>query len=553
MSFPITGVSLVSALGRGPATHRRALFTAPEPALPLGQLLGQPDAAWANFCARPLPDSLRAALGRFAVAPASALAVWLARDCLADAGRRLDELAGPRTGLFIASSRGNLAGWQDPWPGRRSRAVLAASNSAHAELASAVQRELALDGPVHLGAEGCAAGLSALSLAHTYLKAGEIDRALVIALDLPLTPSIIASYAQTGMLGNGSARPFAASANGMIPAEGGAAVLLERNPPGGPAPHPLLEESCVRHEAFHLLHSDPQASRLTRWLGEMLPPMDSRGATDSLIFCPHASGTLANCRAEKALCRQLEALLDQRGSMTKPDYWVPRPWTGHAIAATGLIDLALAVHCLRDGLAPPLSRQLDHAATDARNALLPSGQRAQLLNWSLGIGGQFAACRVRSPQTPAISGASLEFSVRNRTLRVLDEAGVPLVSLPCSSAAKGTGFVEGSHQTPTGRFVIREKYGHAAAPRTVFESRRATGIWGDDDAQGTRVTHGILRLDGLDAENANTWDRFVYIHGTNQLAYPPENRSHGCLTLAEADFRTLFHLVPEGATLTVTA
>lgn len=543
MSFPITGIALISPLGRGPATHRRAALAPPPPTTPLGALLEQPDAAWAGLPCRPLPEEIRSNLGSSLIAPASALALWLARDCLADAGRRLDELAGPRTGLFLASSRGNLAGWINPWPNRRARTALAASNSSHAELTSALQRELKLEGPVHLGAEGCAAGLSALALAHLYLKAGEIDRALVVALDLPLSASVIRAYQQTGILGRGSSRPFAPDADGMTPAEGGAALLLERAPPGTGSPHPTLEASLVRHEGHHLLHSDPEAQRLGGWLGELL----DAGAGADWLLCPHASGTASNRRTEERLCSNLEGA-EPTASIA---YWVPRPWTGHSIGATGLIDLALAVQFLRNGQLPPCHRDPAHSCHDARPR--PIERDILLLNWSLGIGGQFAACRVRSPRRPAQPGTRLEFSVSQRELTILASNGSELARLPCTSAAKGIGFVEGSNQTPTGRFEVREKYGHAAAERTVFQSRRPSGAWTDDDAQGSRVTHGILRLHGLDEANANTWDRYIYIHGTNQLASPPENRSHGCLTLAECDFRTLFQLVPEGALLTIEA
>ena len=57
----------------------------------------------------------------------------------------------------------------------------------------------------------------------------------------------------------------------------------------------------------------------------------------------------------------------------------------------------------------------------------------------------------------------------------------------------------------------------------------------------------ILWLDGLDADNANTRERYVYIHGTNQEHLIGQPASHGCIRLRNADVIELFGLVPEGA------
>ena len=53
-------------------------------------------------------------------------------------------------------------------------------------------------------------------------------------------------------------------------------------------------------------------------------------------------------------------------------------------------------------------------------------------------------------------------------------------------------------------------------------------------------------LDGLDADNANTRDRYIYIHGTNQEHLIGQPASHGCIRLRNEVVMELFSMVPEG-------
>ena len=125
---------------------------------------------------------------------------------------------------------------------------------------------------------------------------------------------------------------------------------------------------------------------------------------------------------------------------------------------------------------------------------------------------------------------------------------------PVSSASRGIGFDEGSCRTPTGRFIIRERIGDGHPPGTIFVARRPVGIWspgrpGDKDLVLTR----ILRLDGIDPENSNSWDRYIYIHGTNQEELLGSPASMGCIRMANRDIIELFPLVGVGTPVEIIA
>jgi lipoprotein-anchoring transpeptidase ErfK/SrfK len=63
----------------------------------------------------------------------------------------------------------------------------------------------------------------------------------------------------------------------------------------------------------------------------------------------------------------------------------------------------------------------------------------------------------------------------------------------------------------------------------------------DDDLVMSR----ILWLDGLEEHNANTRDRYIYIHGTNHEHKIGEPASHGCIRMTNVDVIELFDLVDE--------
>ena len=122
-----------------------------------------------------------------------------------------------------------------------------------------------------------------------------------------------------------------------------------------------------------------------------------------------------------------------------------------------------------------------------------------------------------------------------------------LGSWPVSTSSRGVGFEEGSYRTPTGRFVVRELIGGGQPSGTIFVARRPVGIWSPaQPADKDLVLTRILRLDGLDPENSNSWDRHIYIHGTNQEQLLGSPASIGCVRMANRDIAGLFSLIEVG-------
>ena len=108
-------------------------------------------------------------------------------------------------------------------------------------------------------------------------------------------------------------------------------------------------------------------------------------------------------------------------------------------------------------------------------------------------------------------------------------------------------------KTPTGRFRIAEKIGAKMPLGTVFKSRRPVKITKKELAGEDLIMTRILWLDGLDPGNANTHERFIYIHGTNHEELIGQPASHGCVRMRSADLVELFDRVEIGTPVVIRA
>lgn len=141
-------------------------------------------------------------------------------------------------------------------------------------------------------------------------------------------------------------------------------------------------------------------------------------------------------------------------------------------------------------------------------------------------------------------------SIGEQKLRLLSGKEV-VAEYTISTAANGIGFQEGSYCTPTGRFEISEKIGDGAEIGTLFKARKPVGVWDGSPHSDDGVLTRILRLHGLDAGNANTMARYIYIHGTNQEGLLGEPASCGCIRMSNSDVIDLFDQVEQGTPLVV--
>lgn len=148
----------------------------------------------------------------------------------------------------------------------------------------------------------------------------------------------------------------------------------------------------------------------------------------------------------------------------------------------------------------------------------------------------------------------IHISILRQWLQLISDGGEVLREYPVSTAKAGAGEESGSYRTPRGRHLVRAKIGDGAATNTVFVRRRPTGeLWTPALAAAHPgrdwILTRILWLSGCEPGrnrlgSVDTMRRYVYIHGSPDVAEMGKPGSHGCVRMRNADIVELFDLVP---------
>ncbi len=135
---------------------------------------------------------------------------------------------------------------------------------------------------------------------------------------------------------------------------------------------------------------------------------------------------------------------------------------------------------------------------------------------------------------------------------VLLEDGAPIATYPVSTSKFALADWPGSRGTPLGELEIAKKIGEAAPLGAVFKDRRRTGEVIAPDAPGRDpIVTRILWLRGREAQNANAYGRYIYIHGTPEERNIGRPASYGCVRMKSRDVVRLFDAVGEGARVSI--
>ncbi len=124
---------------------------------------------------------------------------------------------------------------------------------------------------------------------------------------------------------------------------------------------------------------------------------------------------------------------------------------------------------------------------------------------------------------------------------------------PISTAKNGVGNQQGSLQTPLGRHRIKYKIGDGEMPLTSFVGRKVVGLFSEDirSSQPDWILSRILWLEGQQTGinkrgKQDTFQRYIYIHGTDEEDKIGQPVSHGCIRMCNDDVIDLFAHVRPG-------
>tara|TARA_B110000114_G_C14984379_1_gene353876 strand:+ start:47 stop:637 length:591 start_codon:yes stop_codon:yes gene_type:complete len=125
-----------------------------------------------------------------------------------------------------------------------------------------------------------------------------------------------------------------------------------------------------------------------------------------------------------------------------------------------------------------------------------------------------------------------------------------------SSSVHGAGSMAGSNKTPTGLHSIKEKYGEKTPLNGIMIARVFHGniatIYNDETKSKTDdITSRILWLEGLEkgsnkGKGIDSYNRYIYIHGTSEEGRLGKPASHGCIRMKNKEVIDLYKLLEVG-------
>lgn len=353
MRILITGMGCVSALGLGVAPFWSALVAGASGVRPLkwpsepntpkvavgAQLTGYVPSE--KFSSDRLP-----VLDRF-----SQLALLAAREAAADACLKGSDLL--HAGLVLGTGCGGKETDEQTYQrlyreGKNRVHPLTIPRGMPSAAASQVSIDLGIRGPTFSVTTACASAAHAVAQAVLLIRSGCVDLALAGGTDAPFTLGLLKAWEGLRVLSPDQCRPFSHDRNGTVLGEGAALVVLESEAHARSREAKVYAELAgfgLSSDALHI--TDPSSDGAAAAMRAALADSGLVPATVDYINA-HGTGTLANDPAETQAIRQVFGRYADRVavSSTKASH-------GHALGASGALELVATTLAIRDGVMPP--------------------------------------------------------------------------------------------------------------------------------------------------------------------------------------------------------
>jgi len=257
-----------------------------------------------------------------------------------------------------------------------------------------------IKGPCSVIVSEGAGGLDALGHSRRMIRRG-VEAVISGATEAPIAPYALTCQMRNGRLSsksdpNAAYRPFDMCANGYVPGEGGAILIVESlesaERRGAPRVYAEIAGHASTQDGYHHSRSAPDGRQLARAMSLALRSAGVGPEDVDLIFAD-AEGTLDGDLAEALAITQVFGEHASHIPVT-----APKTLTGRLYSGAAALDVATALLAMCDGVAPPMIN-LDRPADGCHLAFVTGAARDMTLDTVLvnarGFGGFNSALVLR--------------------------------------------------------------------------------------------------------------------------------------------------------------
>ncbi len=214
---------------------------------------------------------------------------------------------------------------------------------------SAIAMEFGVKGPVFAVSSACSSSGHAIAQGAMLIQSGRAKIAIVGGGEALITPADMLCWEGIQATTQTAIRPFSANRDGMVIAEGAAALVLEDWDHAEQRGATILGELAgfgMSSDAGHLTQP-----ALDGAVSSMTQACEQAGVLDAenILIAAHGTGTQLNDKNEAEAIRVVFGARAARHPLT-----ATKSVHGHLIGATTALQTVIGVMALRDGLAPPI-------------------------------------------------------------------------------------------------------------------------------------------------------------------------------------------------------
>ncbi|MGW0917034.1 SDR family NAD(P)-dependent oxidoreductase [Streptomyces sp. NPDC002784] len=417
-----------------------------------------PEARWGAFLKNPARfDAARFGIGdeeARALDPQARLLLELAHEALERAGYAGPRRRAHRIGVFTTTGDSGYRELLERAHGTGLPPAALTGNLPNL-LAARIAQSFDLDGPALAVDTACSSALVALHLARRSVADGECDIALVGGVNLHLTPAAHRMlHTAQALSPTGRSRAFGAAADGFVPGEGGAVLVLRRTTDAQRAGDEILavvRGTAVNNDGTSLSLLAPNPARQR----EVITAAHTAAAVDPADVTyveAHGTGTALGDPVElMSLAHAFPPLPDGHKRLLGS----AKTNIGHLLNAAALPGLVKVVLALRHGQVPPSLHADPPAAPVAGSGFQVPGR---LVPWPAPRSGG-----------PLMAGVNAFGFGGTNAHAVLEQAPAPPSRTPREEAA-GPHLLALSAATPPAlRALVRELSDHLAAHPDITE------------------------------------------------------------------------------------